>query len=589
MNPRATWFLLLTALALGAYLYVTGPRRDAGTPALPGSYAPLVPAEITSVELLRSNAVLRVERSTNGWKLVLPVQYVAQGTAVDSFLESLAGLRPRTFIPPNQLEAAGSTNGLQAFGLGDNALTLKLESTTGPAVLFKLGGPAPLGGQFYFQRVGADGIFTADDAFLGMLPRNADAWRDRGLFDLTGVPYDRVEVRGKPGFVVEKEPLTGVWRLTRPLAARADGDRIEALLGALQRVRVAGFVTDSPVLDLAPLGLEPAEAELIVGKGTNDLVRLQFGRSPTNAPEFSFVRRMANTNLVLVPSEVAAVVRLPLVNFRDRQLTPDVSAADLIEFQSGTNRSVLERRGTNWQATAPAPFPVEADRVAQLLGQLSGFQIVDFPNDVPVDLARYGLDQPRREWGVKSGTNDLVRLSFGVQDGLDKVFVRRAGELPVYSMPLADLRRLPHSATQLRQIRFDATNVVGVTILQKGRTNRVSRGANGLWLVEGGAPDPLFNESVNETLYGIGHLDGTRHPLRDAKQFELLKFPEVDHTLVLQMAPGAPLAGFTIEFGGRNALDNLYALIRCDGDDRGFLVEFPGALYVNVLSALSIP
>ena len=589
MNARTTWLLLLTALALGGFLYVTGPRRS--TPEGPGlgTYAAVVPSDIRAIEMLRSNAVLRVERTTNGWRLALPVQYGAQPSAVEAFLESIARLRPRTYIPPEQLEAAGSTNGWAAFGLGDNALTVKLESATGPAVIFRLGGPAPLGSQFYFQRVGADGIFTADDSFMGTLPRTADSWRDRALFDLDGTAYDRVEVRGKPGFVAVKDGKSGVWRLTKPLAARADGERIETLLGALQRVRVAQFVTDSPLVDLGPLGLEPAEAELLVGRGTNDLVRIQFGRSPTNAPDFAFVRRMANTNLVLVPVDAANLVRLPLVNFRDRRLSPDLTAADHIEFRAGTNRSILDRRGTNWLAGGPAPFPADSARIGQLLTQLGELQIVDFPNDVPDYPARYGLDRPDPEWTVMSGTNELIRLAFGDTNGLDKVFVRRADEMPVYSLPLAEKFRLPESAAQLRLLQFEPTNVVQVTVLQKGRTKVVTRGADGKWQAGPGGSDLLFDESINEALYRIGHLDGARYPLRDATQFGLLKFPEVDHTLVLRMAPGTPIDQLTLLFGGRNAMDNLYAVARCDGDARGFLLEFPGVVYLDVLRVLSVP
>ena len=38
-----------------------------------------------------------------------------------------------------------------------------------------------------------------------------------------------------------------------------------------------------------------------------------------------------------------------------------------------------------------------------------------------------------------------------------------------------------------------------------------------------------------------------------------------------------------------NAMDNLYAVARCDGDARGFLLEFPGVVYLDVLRVLSVP
>lgn len=589
MNSRSTWFLLLTALALGGYLYLSGPRPGAPTSPSLGGYAPVVATEVTAIEFLRSNAVMRVERTTNGWRLTLPVQYGAQGSAVDAFLESLARMRPRTFIPPGQIEPVGSTNSWKAFGLGESALTVKLESAAGPAALFKLGGPAPLEGQFYFQRVGADGIFTADDTFMATLPRTADSWRDRGLFDLSGMAHDRVEVRGKPSFVAEKDDKTGAWRLTKPLAARADGERIESLLNALQRVRVAAFVNDLSLVDPGPLGLEPAETELIVGRGTNDLVRLQFGRSPTNAQEFVFVRRMANTNVVLAPVEAAQLVRLPLANFRNRQLVPDLAGANQLEFGAGTNRTLVERRGTNWMIAGNPPLSADPELVTQVLAQLAALPIVDFPNDVPADLSRYGLDHPQREWGVKAGTNEIVRLAFGAQDGLDKVFVRRADEMPVYSMPLYELLRLPDSASLLRLLRFDSSNVVQLTVIQKGRTNVVTRGSDGNWQPRPATPDLLFDASLSETLHRIGHLESARYPLPPAKRLELLKFPETDHTLIMQLDPGAALNRLTLQFGGPTPLNNVYAIARCDADERGFLFEFPGPLYLDVIRDLSIP
>ncbi|MCW5558276.1 MAG: DUF4340 domain-containing protein, partial [Verrucomicrobiae bacterium] len=575
MNTRTTWILLISALAMAAGLYVTAPRS--GPAAVPGAehLTPIIAGEVTAIEWLQSNVVVRVERATDGWRMTLPIQYGAQGSTVDAFLDALAALRPRAFISPAQMEASGGagTNGLKAFGLQEGSLTVKLETDTGrPPVRLKIGGPTPLGSQFYFQQVGVEGVFTASDSFLATLPRTADSWRDRTLFDLNGVVFDRVEVRGKPSFVLERDPSAGnAWRFTRPLSARADAGRIEALLGALQRIRVSEFVADSPLVDLGPLGLQPAETELVIGRGTNDLIRLQFGKSPTNEPGYTFARRLATTNLVKVPTEAATLVRLPLANFRDRRLTPPLAGADRLVFRSGTNEVSLQRQGTNWTMATTPPMPADPLRVAQVLAQLQGMPIMDFPADVPADLARYGLDHPAREWIVRRGTNELVRLTFGAERGAEKAFVRRADEMPVYSVPLTEVLQLPESPSQLRQLQFDATDVVQITVEQKGRTRVVKRGTRGSWEGVSSEPGILFDEAINETLYRLGHLDSPRHPVHDAQQEEALKFPEVDHRLVLDLAPGAPAARMTVSLGGRDALDNLYAIIRCDNDERGFL------------------
>jgi hypothetical protein len=589
MNARATWILLALALALGGYVYVSERHRtsaDATNPEV--GYAPVRPESVTALELLRSNTVVRVERGSDGWRLTMPVRYRAQGTAVDGFLDALAKLRPRAYIPSTQLETGDTTNRLTAFGFGDNTVTVKLETAEGSPVLFKIGGPTPLGTEFYFQRVGADGVFTADDSFLANLPPTADFWRDRGLFDLGDTKYDRIEIQGKTAFVAEKEAATGAWRLIKPLSARADGGRLEALLNAFQRLRVAAFVSDSPLVDLEPLGLQPPEAELIVGRGTNDLVRLQFGRVPTNAPEFVFVRRLAQSNLVLVPAEAAAVIRLPLANFRDRQLVPSLTGATRLQFRAGDTITVVERRGTNWLVTEPEKFPADRLVVEQVLQQLGGLVIVDFPNDVPANLARYGLAQPAREFVVAAGTNELARIEFGSKDGLDKVFARRADETSVYSTPLAELLRLPETAGQLRDMRFDPTNVVQVDIRQKGRTRSLARAPDGTWSVKAGSAGNLLDVSVNETLYRLGRIESTRY-VADPTQFPLLKFPEVDHEVLLRFRPGAEFQTMKLQFGGRNPANNMFALAQFDGDPRSLLFEFPGTLYDDVYRDFSAP
>ena len=141
--------LVVIALALGGYVFVSEqpPGRDRGAGGS-GDYSAFDPATVRAVELLRSNIVIRVERAPNGWRMTVPVQYGAQGTAVEAFLASLAGMRPRMMIPSAELTDSGGTDDLKAFGLDGGAITVTLETADGTPVLFQLGGPTPLGAQF---------------------------------------------------------------------------------------------------------------------------------------------------------------------------------------------------------------------------------------------------------------------------------------------------------------------------------------------------------------------------------------------------------------------------------------------------------
>jgi hypothetical protein len=584
MNTRVTWFLLLVALGLGGYLFVSERQNRgtvAGTDGAKATFTAVDPATVTAVELLRSNSVVRVERRVDTWAMTLPVKYPAQATAVEAFLEALAKVKPTTWISAAQINVAGGTNSLDAFGLGEGALTVKLEMAGSP-VLLKLGGLAPVGDQFYLQRVGAEGVFTAPAAFYGAVPRSADYWRDRGLFDLRGAAYDRLEIRGKtPGFEAQRD-ASGTWRLTRPLSARADSARIESLINALQTVRVAAFLTDAPNVDLEPLGLQPPENEFILARGTNELVRLQFGNVPADATNFVRVRRPATTNLVLVPITAGQLMRLPLSNFRDRRLLPPLDGLTRVEILAGTNTTTIERGGTNWSVTLPAKFPADPDLVNYWLSQLPTLGIADFPNDVVADFARYGLDRPRREYRFFAGTNLLTHLQFGAADGEDKVFARRLDEPGVYSLPLAALLQQPEAASQFRDFRFASSNVVKVAISQQGRTRALERNAQGEWSVSAGKPATAFTPAVDETLHRLGALQTIRFAVSDETQFTSLpSFQRLAHEFTLTMATNSPVKTVRLrlvaDLGGAAVV-----LLNVDDDPAALRIELPGALAQDV-------
>src|SRR5256885_5716395 len=64
---------------------------------------------------------------------------------------------------------------------------------------------------------------------------------------------------------------------------------------------ITQFVSDESRDDLDALGLQPPEAELAFGLGTNDIVTFQFGKSPgTNAAQV-YARRADRNNVVLFP------------------------------------------------------------------------------------------------------------------------------------------------------------------------------------------------------------------------------------------------------------------------------------------------
>ncbi len=588
MNPRSNWILFLIAFGLAAYVFLVDRRSGltvrggAGT----SSFDPVDPAVVTAVELIRSNSVMRVERSDATWRLTVPVAYPAQAASVDRLLGELGRLVPAGFITAGQV--AAQPDALKAFGLEPPMATLALQTPQGPTI-FRIGGLTPVQSRFYFQRVGSDGVYTADAALLASLPTKANDWRDRTLLDLGGRRFDRVTLSSRGRTVFEAIRDGTRWRLRQPLSARADGERIEALVAQMQHLRVTEFVSDAPVIDRSVYGLQPAEIELAIGTGTNEWARLQVGSIATNAPGERFVRRLSHTNLVRVAAEELTVLERSLEEFRDPHLFGPLDGVGSIEVR-GSNAFTLALTGTNWAVTQPRVFPAEPAAVDFLISQLSTLEIAQFVDDVVPDLAPYGLDRPTREFVARRGTNVLAHLQVGrATDARGTLlYARRLDEPGVYAIPRTVLFNLD-SPGQLRSWRFDSNQVVQVTVTHEGRRRVFAREA-GNWKVSEGTPfAELIPDALDEVLFRLGTWDSMRYSVTDeAALLKAGRFAEVSHEVEIRLQAPAPVRSMHLRFGGPIA-GNRFVMARFDDDPMALRLELPGALYADLIRFLGLP
>lgn len=585
MNARSNWFLVVAAAALVAYVWIAGHRdgvtvvSDRGATAV---FDRIDPGQVTTIEILRSNSVLRVERTNGAWTLRLPVVAPAQSASVERWLATLGRLEPRRYVDAQEL--VDRKDGLKSFGLeGGGAARVTLTGRSAPVIL-SLGNPAPLGGQFYLQRVGDSGVFTADQALLRDLPASPNEWRDRALLQVDPLACDTLELRNRAGIVFEAvRTAGGTWSLRQPLVTRADDDRLNSLLTHLHAARVAEFLSDGSPVDLAATGLQPPEAELILRRGTNEVERLVFGNLTTNTPGRRHVLRASATNLVLAEADVVGPLQLPVTAYRDRHLLALTGEPDRLE-RAGTNGFTLAREGTNWWVTRPRRFPADPAVVRYALDQFAGLEIAEFVNDVMTDPARYGLETPQREYLLSAGTNLLAQLQLGSfvpgRNGV-LLYARETDTPGVHALPSSCLIQLPSAAGQFRDWRFAPTNVVEWAVRRAGQERQVTRDAMG-WRVASGPPASLIADAVDEALHQLGRLESSRYPVADEAAFTRgAKMDEVDFEMVLRFSDATPLRQWRLRFGGRLG-NNLLALGYFDDDPLPLRLEVPGDLFERI-------
>jgi hypothetical protein len=213
---------------------------------------------------------------------------------------------------------------------------------------------------------------------------------------------------GTYSYELQLDPTNQVWQLTKPQPpARADNTKVLLLLHQLQNAQISQFLSASPKVDLESLGLQPWEAELAFGQATNDLLVVQFGKSPTNAPGLVYARLPSQTNVVLVARSVVDLVRVPPTEFRDRRLVPLPTAdIDLIEVQGAESFTLRHQTNLSWRITEPIDVPADEELVQEFLAtNLPQLEIVRFAKDVVTDFSPYGLKEPAQRYSPEDHVN----------------------------------------------------------------------------------------------------------------------------------------------------------------------------------------
>ncbi|MBI3879713.1 MAG: DUF4340 domain-containing protein [Verrucomicrobia bacterium] len=597
MRGKTTIFLGLLALALLTYIVLVDPRKSA-TDERAAAQAVLFPNfdrhRARAVTLVSSNQTLRAERDGFAWKLTAPVAYPGNAPALEVLLEGVAKLSPGRRISP--AEVSRQPQGLASYGLQPPQLTVTIEQATNKIEL-RLGTLTPVGEQLYFQVAGEAGVFTAGTNFYQRLPRTVDDWRDPQLLHFTEAAFNRVEIRAaNRGFEVQRDTNAGAWKLTRPMAARADNPKLDHFLQLARNWRVAGFVTDDPKADLDAFGLAPPELELVFGQGTNEIQTIQFGKVLTNLTNFVYARRLSHTNVVLLPKAALATLQHPFSDYRDRRLaTVDPAQADVLEVRAEDFFTLRRETNGAWRVTEPLNFAADPEIVNDLVASLGSLEVLDFVKDVVTDFSAYGLAKPARQYALKTATTNaggaptntlIAQIELGAMQA-DRIFARRSDEDSVYAVPLGSVLRLPQSLFQVRDRHvwsFTTNDVVAVTVRQSGRTLQLARNAKGEWTDNGGGAPNLL--ALEETMHRLGAMQAAAWVARGADKKARFGFAKAAHQIEIEIG-GARPQKLAFELGSFSSQHRRYAATQIEGE--AVIFEMPPSVEEAVGAFLTLP
>jgi hypothetical protein len=594
MNSKTTgiWFALAAVLFAFIFIfqhYFRAPANAAGT-ILPG----LQPGAVTSIQVFPAGALeIRADYTNNSWLLTQPLSYPAQPAAIGTLLAALQQLAPA--IPKiGAAELHENRNSDAEFGFDNPQATLVIGAGDQSWQL-KIGNKTPPGDQVYLRVVGVDGVFVADAGWLKLLPRSATDWRSTALVDADEGKFDSIVLtNGAKVIELRRDATNRLWRMIRPLQARADTARITDALQHLQAAHVTQFVTDDPKADLTTFGLQPADLDLWLGHGTNFTAGIHAGKSPADDSTQVYVKREGWNAVVTVPKDSLLPWHGTVNDFRDPHLLELTAPVAEIEVSDGTNSFALQRQGTNAWRVAGEKFPADADSVQQFLKALAGLRVAEFVKDVVTtpDLPAYGLATPQlqRQITLRSAIGDtnavIAQLQFGTNQN-NEVFVKRADEDFIYAITAVDYNRLDEAGWEFRDRQiwnFTAGDVAQITSRLNGKTRVLIHNGPDKWALAPGSQGFIEGKYIEQTAQQLGGLAAFAWVGRNITNPEQFGFNTNKLQITVELKTGEKLS---VDFGTEISNQTALAAVTLDGKRWAFV--FPPGPYLFVLSYLTIP
>ncbi|HEY5346440.1 MAG TPA: DUF4340 domain-containing protein [Verrucomicrobiae bacterium] len=591
MKSKTTiiWFMLAALLFAGIWLSnkFLQPAAPSSTRLLAGLRA----SELTAVQISPAGALeIDVVRTNHAWQLQKPIAYPAQAAAIESLADALEKLVPATRLTAAEISSHKNTDADFGFENPQYSLVIVAGEQRWQLLVGKKTAP---GDQVFIRVVGLDGAFVTDAGWLQLLPRSMNEWRDKALVDVGGATDWLVITNGAKAMEFRRDPTNQLWRMIRPLAARADGARITAALQQLQAGRVAQFVTDDARADLSSYGLQPADLDVWLGHGTNFTTAIHAGKNPVENSALVFARREGWNTVVTAAKDIFAAWHGAVNDFRDPHLlTFTAPAVAEIEVR-GENHFTLQRQAPDYWTVAGEKFSADNENVQNFLKLLGSLRVAEFVKDVVTvpDLQGFGFTPSSPQIilrGTAGDTNSvLAQLIFGTNEP-SRVLVKRGDEDFIYAIKPEDFARLPEAGWEFRDRRiwnFAETNIAQVTLRQNGKTREMIRTGNDKWSLGANSQGIINPPAIEETMHRLGELTAAGWVAHNVTAPEKFGLNTNNLSITVELKTGGKLS---VDFGAELAkAQTALAAVNFDGDRWVFV--FPPVLYQFVTTYLTIP
>jgi Domain of unknown function (DUF4340) len=509
MRWQTTAALALLLAILGGFYYFYevrwGPAREEAA-ARKGRVFSADTKDVTGVQLKRGDESLRLQREGENWQLVEPVKARGSRPAVDELLATILTAKIDREIEANPTSLAD-------FGLDKPAADITLMLKDGKALGLQLGAKNPTGVWVYARERDKPAVFVLGESVLRDATKPVADFRDRTI-----LAFDAKDVSGfeivLPDQTLAVEGGPRAWRITRPVALRADNETVTEFLDRLTGQKVKEFVADAPA-SRDPYGLErPVQIAIHTGRDKDRVTRTLLLGKAEAAKKGVYAMRAGESSVLLLPDDVWNQVPKNVGVLRNKTVVEvERDKVAKLEIESPKGSVTVSRESDQWKIVAPEALSADQVEVGTVLTKLNDLRAQGFLSDDATGIPRYlGKPEVRVALTDLAGaiTTLLLAPSPEKRGGTPSAYAAVAGKGPVTLVDAKALSDLGRSVTDLRDRRLlgalETRDVKRVRLQAGGQTMVLERAGDTAWRTVEPAKGSANSQKVEDLLYTLRSL-----------------------------------------------------------------------------------
>lgn len=391
----STIVLVLVLAGLAGYIYFIDSKEEPGSSDKEKVFGSVTADDIEEIQVKSADGEnSRLQKSDGKWQLVEPVKAAADEGEASSLASSLASLEVNRVVDENAAALA-------EYGLEPARLEVgfkKKGDANEQRVL--IGEKTPTGGDLYARAKDSKRVFLIPAYLDASFNKNTFALRDRRILSFDRNAVDGLEVTSGSN-KVQLTKTGSEWRLSSPIAARADFAAVEGALERLSSTQMQGIV-DPEGANLAKYGLTKPSGSIVVAAGSTRAT-LTLGSTDNS---LLFARDGSRPMVFTVAPVLKDDVIRSVADFRRKDLF-DARAftATRVELKRGADTVTLEKsKGKDgadlWQTSGK---DVESGKADDLLTKLTALRAQSYDTQAhsslktPALVVTISFDEKKQE------------------------------------------------------------------------------------------------------------------------------------------------------------------------------------------------